>query len=60
MTKPPHVIQDWLDVIQENGRGLTDWEGHFVESLADQFERIGSISDRQEELLERIYAEKTP
>lgn len=56
----PEIIRQWIESIQESGRGLTKWEEDFIESLADQFEERGSISERQEEILERIYGEKTP
>lgn len=59
MTKPKEVIASWIQLIQEEGSGLTKWEEDFVESIADQFDSRGTISDRQEEILERIYAEKT-
>ena len=58
MTKKPEVIADWLEQC-ENSRKLTKWETDFIESVAEQFDRRGTISDRQEEILERIYAEKT-
>jgi len=59
MTHTKEVIAHWLTTIQTEARGLSKWEEEFVGSIADQFERRGSISDRQEEILERIYAEKT-
>ena len=59
MTKPWGVIEDWIDRCQHSSSGLTAWEQDFIDSLEDQFGRTGSISDRQEEILERIYAEKT-
>lgn len=59
MTKDKQVIEQWISVIQEEGHGLTNWEADFVESVAEQFAERQSISDRQEEILERIYAEKT-
>lgn len=60
MTHPRNTIEDWIEKIQEEGRGLSDWEAWFIESIADQLTERGTISDRQEEILERIYAEKTP
>lgn len=54
------VIEHWITIIQEEGRDLSDWEEGFVESISEQLERTGSLSNRQEEILERIYAEKTP
>ena len=55
---PP--IGDWIDLVNSEGRGLTSWELGFMESITDQHERTGSLSERQTEILERIYAEKTP
>ncbi len=37
---------------------LTDWERKFVEDVEVQFDRRGSLTDRQEEILERICKEK--
>ncbi len=59
MTQSKEVIADWISQIQKEGKGLTNWEEAFVSSILEQFELRGSISDRQEEILERIYAERT-
>lgn len=59
MTQSKEVIADWISQIQEEGKGLTKWEEEFILSIQEQFELRGSISDRQEEILERIYAERT-
>lgn len=53
-------IETMLEKVREEGRGLNDWEKMFVESLTDQWENTGSMSRRQEEILERVYTEKTP
>jgi hypothetical protein len=50
----------WLSEIHENGVNLTTWEADFVESIVSQRERGRKLSDKQVEILERIYAEKTP
>ena len=60
MTQDPKVINHWIATISEEGRGLTKWEEDFMESIVEQFEVRNWISDKQEEILERIYAEKTP
>lgn len=60
MTKDPEVIQDWLDKIKYEGINLTKWEEDFVDSVAEQFSKYKRISDKQENILERIYAERTP
>ena len=59
MTQSKEVIADWISQIQKEGKGLTNWEEAFILSIQEQFELRGSISDRQEEILERIYAERT-
>jgi hypothetical protein len=39
---------------------LTDWELNFVTDIKDQLETGFALSRRQAEVLERIYAQKTP
>jgi hypothetical protein len=58
--QPTHVLKDWVNKIEEDGRGLTEWEENFVESVSEQLTETGSISLRQQEILEQIYAYKTP
>lgn len=54
------TIQYWAETIQNEGKNLSKWEEDFVESLSDQIREKFWISEKQEEILERIYAEKTP
>lgn len=60
MTQDPEVIEHWITTVQEEGRGLSKWEQDFMESIQERFETSRFITDRQEEILERIYSEKTP
>jgi len=61
MPKPTtEILQHWVDTIQEEGLRLTPWEEEFVDSIAERLANRGSLSERQVEILERIYAEKTP
>ena len=53
-------LEHWISEIQHHGRDLSEWEDHFVESVEIQLAQKGSLSPKQEEILERIYAEKTP
>ncbi len=53
------VIKLWIDRVNEEGRGLSKWELAFMESVTEFFERTGRLSGLQEEILERIYAQKT-
>ena len=59
MTQKPEVIEHWINTINEEGRNLSKWELSFMESITDQFSRSNTVSDKQEEILERIYADKT-
>jgi hypothetical protein len=34
---------------------LTKWESDFIQSIAEQFDKKGDLSDRQCEILERLY-----
>ena len=55
MTKEPEIILDWITVVNDYGRDLTKWEEDFMESITEQFRAHNWISDKQEEILERIY-----
>ncbi len=46
--------------VNDEGRKLTDWEVQFMESITEQFDNSGSLNEKQEEILERIYTEKVP
>ena len=60
MTKDPDIIEHWLTTIKDEGRNLTKWEEDFVDNIMDQWSQRRFISDKQEDILERIYAERTP
>jgi len=53
------VISGWFEALETPSKELTKWEQSFIESVRDQFERTGRLSDPQLEVLEKIYAEKT-
>lgn len=50
----------WIEMINDEGRGLSPWETSFMESVTEQWERSKFLTDRQQEIIERIYSEKTP
>jgi hypothetical protein len=54
------MYRDWLDAVVDHGANLTPWEQQFIESLIDQTNGGRPLSEKQVEILERIYAEKTP
>ena len=60
MTRDKALIKEWIEYVQVQGVNLTKWEESFIESIAEQFELKQWISDKQEEILERLYTEKTP
>jgi len=51
---------EWLDQIKTHGVNLTVWEEDFVESIEGQIRNGRTLSERQAEILERIYAQRTP
>ena len=60
MKYPREVLKRFIETIQEDGVNVTKWEEDFLESVAEQLELRGSLSEKQIEILDRIYAEKTP
>lgn len=48
------IIHYMLDAFDDKSN-LTDWESNFIDSITQQFDDIGHLSDRQCEILERIY-----
>lgn len=57
--KTREVIRHFLSELENPNKTLTKWEEDFVVSISDQFDRSGSLSDKQFSILERIYSEKT-
>ena len=58
--KTSKLIEHMIDSLRyKPNRTLTKWEKEFVESVAAYFLRKRDISDRQFEILEKLYAEKT-
>lgn len=52
------VLQSWIEAVNDEGQNLTDWELHFMESITAHFDDGGNLSEKQQEILERIYVEK--
>lgn len=60
--KPLHIdiYKDWVKAIEEEASDeLTSWEIDFVESIKGKLEKGYKLSEKQAEVLERIYSEKT-
>ncbi len=45
----------WIAFVNDHAVDLTAWELGFMESITEQFERTGHLSDRQLDILERLY-----
>lgn len=57
MTDPRRI--KWLLDNLNACENLSDWEANtFLPSVSEQFERKGTLSDKQVETLERIYQER--
>lgn len=52
------IFQQWIEACERSDK-LTDWEANFIASVRRYLESRGSLSAKQEEVLERIYADKT-
>lgn len=50
----------WAIRCLAEGRGLTDWERSFVIDMVGVLDLRGSISEKQAEILERIWVQKVP
>jgi hypothetical protein len=53
-------IADMLQRSEDNLNALNHWEVSFIESIRDQFDRNGYLSENQLDKLESIYCEKVP
>lgn len=58
--QPLEVIKEWIDsIIKEASDELSDWEMEFVESVQKRNNKGQDLTEKQQDILERIYAEKT-
>lgn len=55
-----HDVDRMFEQVGLHGVNLTPWEEDFIESARDQWAAKRSLSDKQLEILERIYAQRTP
>ena len=46
-----HMLEHGADYTEK----LTEWEGEFLDSVTEQFDSRGDLSEKQVEILERIY-----
>ena len=58
--QPFEILQSWLDaIIDEASDKLSNWETGFIENISDRVAHKWPLTQRQEEILEKIYSEKT-
>lgn len=57
--KTKEIIAHFIHELESPYKPLSKWEEDFLSSISDQFDRKGTLSDKQFEILEKIYAEKT-
>lgn len=58
--KAPQVYKDWVKtILEEASDTLSDWESNFIDSIETQLTRGYTLSEKQDEILDKIYAEKT-
>lgn len=50
-----HMLRE----LESPSKQLTNWEQNFIESVTEQFHDRDSLTDKQLQIIERIYAEKT-
>lgn len=60
--QPKKVLRHWIKSLKDPtvfNTVLTDWEKYFVEKMGRQLSAGGVLSQRQHEILENLYADKT-
>lgn len=59
-SQPIEVLQHWIESLEmEASERMTDWELNFVESVSNQLSMFGKLSQKQQEILERLYVKYT-
>lgn len=54
------TLREWIEAIKDETQDkLSSWELDFIDSIERQLNHYSKLSDRQIEILEKIYAEKT-
>jgi len=58
--QPKEVVQHWIDTIKDEASDkLSDKEIDFIESCQKGLDKYGSLTEKMQNWLESIYAEKT-
>lgn len=58
-SQPKDVLKAWIGAIDDESEELTEWEVNFINSIDEQLVRSGSLSQKQQEILEKIYVKYT-
>jgi hypothetical protein len=54
------VLESWITaILEEASDDLNDWETNFIEDMTIRIANKWQLSQKQEETLEKIYANKT-
>ena len=53
------LATEWLDALKNPAKTLTAWETNFVESVSEQIEIKVFVTEKQLNIIERIYTERT-
>lgn len=48
-------LEYMLGHIEDYTERLTEWEKQFVDSVSEQLEQRGTLSEKQQEIVERVY-----
>ena len=48
-------LNECLEQLEVSNCPFTDWEKEFLQSASEQFERKGGLSEKQQEILEKIW-----
>ena len=51
--------EDMITDCENRSEQLSDWECNFIDSIRRQFDNTNSLSDRQEEMLEKVWDKVT-
>ncbi len=49
------VLSECQSALEASNCPFSDWERDFIESVTDQFDRKGSLSEKQRETLKKIW-----
>jgi len=58
--KDPELLASWVTtIIEEASDELSDWESSFIGSIEEQLSKGYQLSEKQENIVEKIYAKYT-